>query len=270
MSAASDPSGGLPALPDTAVQRLPLLSLLPAFLPQAAQPVFLAWIGLLGECEAALFESSEPRVRSLRCAWWAEELAALAAAAPRHPLGRGLISPRLPWAGLAQAVAEAIDDDAAAIDAAAAAATLLPLAMAVARIDAALVGAATPDEAAAARFLRHWQVLALGQGEPRPAAGSAGIPLAFWARHGRRPVAGAAAPEVLRDWAGHLLGAMAPDCPGETLLARLLAEDDRRRLQALAAGRRPAVLPVWRRPFAFWRCTRDAVLHYRISPSAET
>jgi len=270
VSPAADSNSGVPTLPDTALHRLPLLGLLPAFLPQAAQPVFLAWAGLLGECEAALFESSEPRVRSLRCTWWAEELAALAAAAPRHPLGQGLISPDLPWAALAQALAQAIDDDALATDAAAADASLRPLAMAVARIDAALVGAATPDEAAAERFLRHWQALALGQGEPRPAAGTAGIPLAIWARHGRRPVAGAAAPEVLRDWAGHLLGAIAPIRPGEPLLARLLADDDRHRLRALAAGRRPAPVPLWRWPFVFWRCTRDAALHYRIPPVATT
>ena len=270
MSADADPVSGLPALLAAAEQRLPLLALVPAFLPESAQPSFLAWVGLLGECEAALFESSEPRVRSLRCAWWAGELAALAAATPCHPLGQRLVSPCLPWADLAQALAEAIEDDAAAADAAAAAAALQPLATAVARIDAALAGAIAPDERAAERFLRHWQVLALGQGELRPAAGRAGIPLALWARHGRRPVAGAAAPEVLRDWAVQLRGAIAPDRPGETLLLRLLAEDDRRRLQALAAGRRPVALPAWRRPFAFWRCTRDAALHYRIPPDAAT
>lgn len=270
MSADADPASGLSALLAAAGQRLPLLALTPAFLPESAQPPFLAWVGLLGECEAALFESSEPRVRSLRCAWWAEELAALAASAPRHPFGQRLISPHLPWTGLAQALARAIEDDAVAADAAAAATALQPLAMAVARIDAALAGTPAPDERAAGRFLRHWQVLALGEGELRPAAGRAGIPLVLWARHGRRPVAGAAAPEVLRDWAGQLREAIPPNRPGETLLLRLLAEDDRRRLQALAAGRRPVALAAWRRPFAFWRCTRDAALHYRIPPDATT
>lgn len=268
MNPGIDPATGLPALLAAAEARLPLLALVPAFLPESAQPPFLAWVGLLGECEAALFESSESRVRSLRCAWWAEELAALASGMPRHPLGRRLISPRLPWAALAQALGEAIEDDAPPADAAAAVIALRPLAMAVARIDAVLAGAANPDDRAAERFLRHWQVLALGEG--RVATGSAGIPLALWARHGHRPVAGAAAPAVLGDWARQLRAGIGPDRPGETLLGRLLAEDDRRRLDALAGGRRPTAAPVWRRPFTFWHCTRDAVLHYRIPPSAAT
>ena len=265
MSGGAGADEALHSLLAGAEARLPLLTLAPAFLPAPERLLLLAWAGLLGECESALFESSDPRVRALRCGWWAEELAALPAGQPRHPLGRVLATPALPWAAFAQALLERAEDDAPAASAAAAEAALRPLASAVARIDAALAGSTDPG--AADRFVLHWQGLGLGRGT----TGAAGVPLALWARHGRRPADAATAPGVYRDWAGQLRARIAPPRRGESLLARLLAEDDRRRLAAWAAGR-PAHPPPprWRRPFAFWRCARDAALHYRIPPAATT
>lgn len=268
MSAGPEQAAELQAAVAAAEARLPLLGLAPVFLPEPARPLFLAWAALVDEWQEAAFESSDPRVRTARCAWWAEELAGMARGASRHPLARRLAAPALPWVGLAQALLPFAEDDAPAADAAAAETALWPLASALALLDARLSGSAAVSPEDVRRFVRHAQVRVLASG--CGLEGAAGIPLAFWARHGRRRDEAGTAPEVHRDWARHLQQSNAPPRRGESLLCRLLADSDRRQLAALAAGRRPLPPPLWRRPFAAWRCARDAALQYRLPPVADT
>ena len=244
--------------------RLPVLSVLPVFVPSTSRTVAFAWIALLGELREALFERSDPRVTGLKCAWWAEELQGMGRGAARHPLGRVLASTHVPWGGVAGPLLALAADDSPPADAGDASAALRPLAEALAAIDAVLLDRAPVDEGLVASLVRHWQAQRLWMG--RADADGARIPMAFWARHGRRRADSADAPEVHRDWAAHLRQGMVGPTSGGSLLRRVLDRSDRDVLAALAQGAEPS-FPRWRRPFDAWRCARDAALHYRLPPA---
>lgn len=247
--------------------RLPVLSILPVFVPPASRPVALAWIALLGELREALFERSDPRVTGLKCAWWAEELQGMGRGAARHPLGRLLASTRVPWAEAADPLLALAVDDTPPADTAAASTALRPLATPLAAIDATLLGRPSIDPALVEALVRHWQSQRLWVG--RADADGARIPMTFWARHGRRRTDAAEATEVHRDWATHLRGDRPGPMSPASLLRRVLDHSDHVVLSALSVGAEPR-FPRWRGPFDAWRCARDAALHYRLPPPLRT
>lgn len=247
--------------------RLPVLSVLPVFVPPSSRPVALAWIALLGELRESLFERSDARVRDLKCAWWAEELQGMGRGVARHPLGRVLASTFVPWAEAAGPLLALAGDDAPPVDSEAASVALRPLAEPLAAIDATLLGRPSVDPGLIAALVRHWQAQRLWVGRADP--DGARIPMAFWARHGRRRADSADATAVHRDWAAYLRGGESGPISGESLLHRVLYRTDHEVLSALAVGAEPR-FPRWRRPFDAWRCARDAALHYRLPPSVRT
>jgi hypothetical protein len=258
------------------LERNPEMHFARLFCAADARARFDAWGALLHEVGDGRFALREPSVFAAKTAWWAEELRALAAGTPRHPLGRdllgaGLPGNRAPWLPLARALLGGADAaDGLPADREASLARLASLAEAAANVEGALFGASPVGGAAAARSLAvHWRLHAL----PRGLAGedAAGLPMALLARHGltRAGLADALPGMLLRDWANELAGALPGAAPGAALPTQARLRFDRRRLARLAAagdrfdaGSPPMLL------LAAWRAGRDAARAHRIEAAA--
>lgn len=233
-------------------RREPEMALAEVFCPPPARARFRAWGALQHELREATFELSDQRVATAKAQWWAEELLLVARAGARHPVCAGLPAD-LPWAALARAVVEQAAYDDRPADAAQAISQLMPLAQALAAIEAGLHEHAPPPQAIAVHLLLH----RLPQG--LVATDQARLPLNLLARHGLTvaEVAQGQGEALLRDWAGELLAAM-PAAGGGSLYRRLRTGFDRARLKRLAAGRGfdppPAPATLWRA----WRLARAA------------
>lgn len=233
-------------------RREPEMALAEVFCPPAQRPRFRAWGALLHELRDAAFELSDARVTAVKCQWWAEELVAMAGGAGRHPLAEALVPPGLPTLPLARALLEQAQFDARPASAELAIAQLLPLASALADVEAALFEC---EPAPAEALAVHWLLHRLPQG--LVAADQARLPLNLLARHGlttAQVAAGEGGP-LLRDWAQALKDASPAPGPG-SLFRRMRSGFDRARLDRLAAGRGfgapPAPLNLWRA----WRLAR--------------
>lgn len=197
---------------------------------------FQCWGALLHELREALFEIADVGVAAAKRGWWAEELQAIAAGSPRHPLGEALAatssSAAAPWTGLALAVLGRAIDGARAADGEEALANLLPLAEATIAVENALFQA-RGDAAAARALALHWLLQRLPAG--LAAEDGARIPMHLLARHGltaaQLPRAGDA---LLRDWGAELAAAMPSATVGAAFLRRAATRFDRARLQRLA------------------------------------
>ena len=261
-TAATGPaSGEAPALGEFLAKwraREPEMALGELFCPPVLRPRFRAWGVLLHELREVAFELSEPRVQVVKGGWWAEELLAIEAGRPRHPVSHALADVRADWRGLARALPRGgEDDDARPGSADAAFAQLAPLAEALLRVEDAVFGHDAPRADADAReaLVAHLLLERLRVGL---ASGDAGrVPLAVLARHGltRAQLAEPAGAPALRDWAAEVAARLPRRLPGATAFRRVRASFDRQRLEALAAGR-GAFEP--RGPGAVWRAWRAA------------
>lgn len=258
------------------LERNPEMRFAQLFCAADARARFDAWGALLHEIGDARLALREPTVISAKTSWWVEELRALAAGAPRHPLGRDLLGAGLPgktapWLPLARALLGGGDaGDGLPADRDASLAHLSALAEAAADVEAALFGASPLAQGAAARALAvHWRLHAL----PRGLAGedAAGLPMAMLARHGltRAGLADALPGPLLRDWASVLREALPGAAPGAALPTQARLRFDRRRLSQLAAsgdrfdaGSAPMLL------LAAWRAGREAARPHRSGGAA--
>ena len=237
-------------------RREPEMALAEAFCPPQQRPRFRAWGALVHELREAAFELSDARVTSVKCQWWAEELANLPQDRGRHPISAELALPQLAWTRLARALVDQSLVQDRPGDARAALGHMQPLAVALADVEAGVFGHPTAPDATALAV--HFLLQRLPQGLVDE--DQARLPMSLLARHGRT-VAQVAAGEgeaLVRDWARELLAALPAANAPAPLFRRLRTGFDRVRLVRLAAGRgfAPPAAPatVWRA----WRIARGA------------
>jgi hypothetical protein len=127
--------------------RLPEWQLVQGFVPAEQREIAVAWFALLQELADAMNIAGDPLPADAKLAWWGEELRDWSRRRSRHPLGRVLEPVQAPWATLADAL-PALPLMRALPDSAEAALPLvLPLARAIAQVEAALFpGARQPED----------------------------------------------------------------------------------------------------------------------------
>ena len=128
--------------------RWPEWAVAEAFVPPAQRPLALAWAALQQELTDAAWGGSDARPGEAKLAWWAEELVGWSRGMRRHPLGTVLQGRASGWPMLAAALPSLAASRERPRDPDEAAASLAPLATAMARIDEELFGAATPGNGA--------------------------------------------------------------------------------------------------------------------------
>ena len=149
----------------------------------------MLWGALLNEWLEATFELSDTGVAQVKLAWWGDALATASVESP-HPLIRAFaqetgaaVSPTL-WRDVAHAALELATLDASPADVSALLATRLPLARALASVEAALwpqAGTGDADALARALVLHQWRGHRPGR-TPQPGW----LPLQLLARHDLR------------------------------------------------------------------------------------
>lgn len=236
--------------------REPEMGFAEPFCATALRPRFRAWGALLFELREAAFELSDTRVTAAKCAWWADELIALAQRRPRHPLTHALANAAAaPWAVLAQALVGAADAGGRPADRETAFAGVLPLAETLARVEAVLFEARA-DGATERSVAVHLLAQRLRFGLRAEDAGR--VPLYLLARHAitadELPAGEGAA--ARRDWARELLEAAPSQLPGAAPFRRARAAFDRRELAALAAGIDPRPAAPLASLWQAWRAAR--------------
>ncbi|CAN5140527.1 presqualene diphosphate synthase HpnD [soil metagenome] len=240
------------------------------FCAPARRPTYAAWGALLYALREARFELREPTVADAKRAWWADELRAIGAGQPRHPLSRQLVGRPAPWPLLARELAIPADDAMRPADAGRSLALLEPLAHAVLMVESSLFdathdaaaiavaesGARTLDPAAVRSLSVHWRLFQL----PRGLADDdlAGVPMDLLARHGltRADLAGALPTALVRDWAAALRAAQAVGLADATPFRRAQARFDALRLSRLS--RRGDDFAPGAAPRVFWNAWRAA------------
>jgi len=204
------------------------------------EPV-LVWAALQQELTDAAWGGSDPRPGEAKLAWWQEELAGWRRGARRHPLGSILQRQAAPWTMLAAALPSLAASRERPSNADEAFAALLPLAEALAAIDAALFDAPASDGEAG--------LIAASLLQSRFAqAGAEGAPLAVLARAGDSDPRPIWAAELRQRWPRHRAGSRP---------RRLWSALARARLD-LADPVRP--LPLWRTLPIAWRAARGGRL----------
>lgn len=136
--------------------RVPEWQLVQTFVPAAQREIAVAWFALLQELADAMNIAGDPLPADAKLAWWGEELRDWSRRRSRHPLGRVLEPVTAPWLALADALPalplmRALPDS---VDAALP--LVMPLARAIAQVEAGLFpGARHPDavDALAAQLL---------------------------------------------------------------------------------------------------------------------
>ena len=239
------------------LQREPEMVFAEVFCADSDRQAFRAWGALLHELRESLFELSDPGVARIKTAWWAEEMIGLGQGMQRHPLSAVLLGRDAPWSTLGRALLAFESDPVRATDTGAALAGLEPLADAVVKVENRLFDASGSRDAARS-LAAHWLLHRLPEG--LASDDQARIPMHLFARHGLTAdqLRGAKAQPLLRDWAGELIAATAPQLRGAALFRRTRGTFDRARLQRLAGNNRldppPPVLNLWRA----WRAARQA------------
>ncbi len=255
-------TGAPSAFADKWLQHEPEMALAEVFVPPAARERHRAWGGLLHELRETAFELSDVRVATVKGGWWAEELAGLGAGRSRHPLTRALVGIDAPWQGIGAALLGRLQDDARPGDTDASLAAVMPLARALAGVEAAVFGHAPGDDAARALAV-HLRLQRLPQG--LAADDLAGVPMNLLARHGldAAKLQAGEGGALLRDWARELRARLPAPPSDAALFRRLRTRFDHARLGRIAAGRGfgppPAPLTVLR-AWQVARTTRHATL----------
>lgn len=217
--------------------RWPEWSVAEIFIAPERRDIAEAWFALLQEFDDVLNISGDPLPADAKLAWWGEELRGWSAQRSRHPLGRRLEPVRAPWASLADALpmlAAARETPAGSDEAFAA---LAPYGVAVAAVEADVLGRAPEADA----VLAH--VLAARLAD----MGIAAVPTAFRRADDAASVR-AWAMAVLQRWRGSRQAARE---------RRVLATYARGRLDRLSRKGVPAPLPSRALLlFAGWRSAR--------------
>ena len=236
--------------------REPEMRFVEPFCPAPARERFLAWGALLHELRETVFELSDPGVARAKAGWWAETLLAITAGESRHPLVAPMPADA-PWRELARALVALSAEAPRVSSTEEALANLLVPAEAASRVEAAVFGGASTQDAAQSLAV-HWLLHRL----PRGLADDdqARIPMHLLARHGlsaaELPTARSRA--LLRDWGSELFAAMPAALPQAVLFRRARHRLDRVRLRALArtGEPRPAAPPtaLWQA----WHAAREA------------
>jgi len=120
--------------------RWPEWSVAEVFVPPAHREVALAWAALQQELTDAAWGGSDSRPGEAKLAWWAEELTGWSRGMRRHPLGVVLQARATSWPTLAVALPTLPASRERPRDPEEAASALIPLAGAIAAIDAELFG----------------------------------------------------------------------------------------------------------------------------------
>lgn len=212
--------------------RWPEWSIAEVFVPPVQREAALAWMTLVQEITDAAWGGSDPRPGEAKLGWWIEELHGWSRGLRRHPLGQVLQKRAAPWAQLTAALPSLRDSRERPLDAAGAAAQLRPVADAVAAVELALFGEATPQ----APEVIGWNLLQLRLAHHRDEA----VPLHVLAQAG----AEGAAAEWTRQLAAHasVRGAARPRRVLAALArTRLRRGDARQPVPAL-----PALWAAWR------------------------
>lgn len=123
------------------------------FLPAAERPLADAWQAAQFEWQEAAWGGADARPGEAKLAWWSEELDGWAKGRRRHPLGAVLMSRPAPWRAVAASLSTLTALRARPATAAAAWASLDPLASAMAAVEAELFGGASAAHAVAACWL---------------------------------------------------------------------------------------------------------------------
>jgi hypothetical protein len=264
---------------DAWLLREPGMELARVFCPAAQRESFDLWGALLHQLDEAAFELRDATVARTKLAWWAEELAAMAAGTSRHPLARALSAlpsvrsvPASDWRALVNAAMLAEAGEQAPADVEALLAQGAPHARATERIEAMIFGndgaalsvgvlpgpvGSAPGEAVAVHHLLRRLEHSLGRDAARFP-----WPMNLRARHQAAPEAFAGiagspqAKAALADLAGDL-GRRAAGLRGGTLFRRCQSALDARHLRQLAGGgakrvRANGVATLW----ALWRAAR--------------
>ncbi len=238
--------------------REPEMELAQVFCPRVQRPLFALWGALLNELDVTVFELSDHTVTQTKLAWWGEELSRGAQGAARHPLVREFFV-RAParaiepasWARLAHAAIGLALDERTPPDTTASLARHASYSAALAAIESALFGMATPAAAVALhQLLRQWP-----QGT---VPSKLRWPLHLLARHqiGADDVLTASAAALRRDYAAELLAVQAEN-PGGQLYRRCRSALNLWRLRQLASGRLAAqATGRWRTLWLLWRAAR--------------
>lgn len=217
--------------------RWPEWSVGEVFIAPARRDMAVAWFALLQEFDDVLNISGDPLPADAKLAWWGEELRSWSAQRSRHPLGRRLEPVRAAWASLADALPVLAAARATPAGSGEAFAALAPYGVAVAAVEADVLGRAPDAEAVVA------QVLATRLAD----MGIAAVPTAFRQADDAASMRGWAT-DVLQRW--HV-------SRQATRERRVLATYARGRLDRLSRTAAPAPLPS--RPvllFTGWRAAR--------------
>lgn len=227
-----------------------------AFVSVAQRPLFCAFGALVHALRETVLIQHEPAVRQAKSAWWAEELQRLGAGRPQHPLSQALAEAgSAPWTQVAAGILRtlsAIDD--APVDTAQALAQVMPLASALAAVEAAIFLSASPLAAKACAVHLLAQRLAFARGDAQAAV----PPLHLLARYriARAELGGTGGIHVRRDYAAELAAELPAVESGLSLLRRLQLPLDRALLDAVRKGCRAPPAPNLRRLWQLWRAAR--------------
>jgi hypothetical protein len=173
---------------DKWLAREPEMRVAEAFAARERRELLQLWSTLLNEIEEAVAELREVSVAQAKLAWWGDELLQATHGGARHPLVRALFGieavrnvPAERWSDLALAAIAAAQDEAIPIDVDGLIRARMPLASAIATVEATLFDAAViaADIAVAAR------VRALRRALITRAAVRLPIPMTLVARHQR-------------------------------------------------------------------------------------
>lgn len=230
--------------------RWPEWPLAEVFVPAGQRAPALAWATLQQELGDAAWGGSDARPGAAKLAWWQEELVGWSRGARRHPLGVTLQRLPAPWAVLAAALPALAASRERARDFDEAAAMLQPVALAIARIDAALspAQASTDGDAdrTAALVTADAAVITACLLQARGLHGDeTQLPLAMLARAGDGNPSAAWTIEQTARW---------PGLRASTRLRRIHAALARERLRRGDAAR---PLPAWSTLWQAWRAARN-------------
>lgn len=217
-------------------RREPEMAQAEVFCPEGQRLRFRAWGALVHELREAGFELSDVRVSAVKGQWWAEELANLTDGRSRHPVTAPLLGADADWPRLGQALMRQVVDEQRPADAAQTLGQVMPLASALAEVEAAVFGARAGEHDARALAV-HLLLQRLPSG--LAADDQALLPMNLLARHGltAAQVAAGQGEPLLRDWAAALAAELPEARAHDSLFRRLRSGFDRARLARLAKGR---------------------------------
>jgi len=210
-------------------ERWPEWRIAEVFVQNDQREACVAWFALQQELAEAAWGGSDPTPGEAKLGWWAEELQGWSQGRRRHPLALVLQRLPAPWLPLAASLPVLAASREAAPTGRQAVDLLVPVARAIAGVDAALFGKAAEAEAASSVLLATQLLLQADAAAPlqlRARLGHAG---------GDEAIARAWAVDLLQDWPD-MHGARPPRIRQALLRRRLQRfSDGQARLQSLPA-----------------------------------